>query len=458
MNLAPLPQWHTLPNGVRLLVLHQPEAVTSSVSLFVRCGSAHEPRPLAGIGHVLEHMVFKGSATRDCRQINLDAERLGAEVNAHTDRDHTAFHMRGLGPDAASFVRMLADIVLAPRFPEDELARERAVVLQEFAEDEDDAVSAAYRLIDACCFGPHPAARPIIGTRRGIEAVTREALVAHVQRWYTGTNMTIAVHGPLPPEALLAVAEPLFAGVPAGGVNTVPAAVYQGGLRTKAMAGSSQSHLVLAAPLPPRGPDDAAGALAAALFGEGMSSPLLDELRERRGLVYYAACSADVYAMCGQFVVEASTAPGQLAEALDAVTGLLARQAERIDPVDLERARNQLRVKLMRLPERPHRLLEALVLDDWAPGAPRNLAEAIERLDALDAEAVRGTFAGLHAAGWSLAVTGKVARGLSHQLPGWMGVPLAPVPASATASPPVPAAPTASAAAAPARPAATAKA
>ena len=101
----------TLDSGVRVVVCPLRHLATASVSVFVRCGSEHESARQNGISHFVEHMAFKGTRTRDCQRINLDAERLGAEVNAHTDKDHTAFHMRGLARDAPAFVRMLGDIV-----------------------------------------------------------------------------------------------------------------------------------------------------------------------------------------------------------------------------------------------------------------------------------------------------------------------------------------------------------
>ena len=97
----------TLPNGVRVLTLRLPNVESVQISVFVRTGSRHESRLLNGISHVVEHMAFKGTTSRSCQQINLDAERLGADVNAHTDKDHTAYHMRGLARDAARFVGML---------------------------------------------------------------------------------------------------------------------------------------------------------------------------------------------------------------------------------------------------------------------------------------------------------------------------------------------------------------
>ena len=204
---ATAPVQTTLPNGVRALVLPMPERQTAAVSVFVRCGSQHEPRVLNGIGHVVEHMVFKGTRTRDAARINLDAESLGAEVNAHTDKDHSAFHMRGLPPHALEFLPMLADLLLAPTFPADELERERQVLLQEFAEDEDDPMATAYRLFDTACYGLHPLAQPAIGRRANIERFTRDDLVAWTARQFTAANTVVAAAGPLDAEAF----DPAFA-------------------------------------------------------------------------------------------------------------------------------------------------------------------------------------------------------------------------------------------------------
>ena len=166
----------TLANGVRVLTIRLPQADTVNVSVFVRTGSQHESARLNGISHVVEHMAFKGTRDRDCQRINLDAERLGADVNAHTDKDHTAFHMDGRPRDTAQFLRMLGDIVLASTFPAAELERERQVILHELTEDEEDAMSVAYKLFDTVCYGEHPLAQPVIGNRRNIQRVTRDEL------------------------------------------------------------------------------------------------------------------------------------------------------------------------------------------------------------------------------------------------------------------------------------------
>lgn len=404
----------TLPNGVRVVAAPLP-LPTVSVSVFVRAGSLHESRLMSGIGHVIEHMAFKGTAMRDAARINLDAERLGAEVNAHTDKDHTAFHMHGLARDAAAFVGMLGDIVRHASFPDDELERERQVLLHEFTDDEDDPLATAFRLFDKACFGTHPAAQPVIGTRRNIERFTRADLVAHVQRLYSGSNLVVGVAGGIDPDALLKAAEAAFGGMAGGTPNRVEAPAYLGGIRTLRLAGSSQTHAVLGFPLPALAADDAAGPVAAAVLGEGMSSPLLAELREKRGLAYYTACSADLYDGFGQFVIEASTAPEQLDELLTQVMRLLRTHARQVAPLDLERAHNQIAVRRLRALERPYRRLEDAALDLFALGRVRPEAQRLERLRAVGPREVRTAFERMLAAGVSLALSGQVGRAASER-------------------------------------------
>ena len=402
----------TLANGVRVVTLALPHLESASASVFVRTGSACESARESGISHVVEHMAFKGTASRDCQQINLDAERLGAEVNAHTDKDHTAFHMRGLARHATDFVRMLGDIVCASTFPEAELERERQVILHEVDEDDDDPLSTAFKLFDRACYGNHPVAQPVIGRRGNIERFTRGDILSYVQRQYTGRNIVVGVAGAIDAQAVDAAAEAAFGALPEGEVNRVTAPVYAGGVRLKRQAGSSQTHAVIGFPIPTLADDDAASEVAAALFGEGMSSPLMDALRERRALVYYAACSANRTPWSGQFVIEASTAPRHLDELVAEVARLLVEQTRGVDAVGLERAHNQLAVRRVQALERPSRLLEEAALDLFVHGRVRSRDELAARIAAVNADGVRAAFARMLAATPAVAVAGRLGKGL----------------------------------------------
>jgi predicted Zn-dependent peptidase len=406
----------TLANGVRVLVLQMPQLLTAHVSIFVRTGSQHESARQRGISHMVEHMAFKGTQRRSCQQINLDAEGLGAEVNAHTDKDHTAFHMVGHARDAQRFIEMLGDIVRHSSFPPEELERERQVVLHELTEDEDDPMSTAFKIFDQRCFGSHPLAHSVIGTRAHIGRLTREDLLEYTQRQFTGCNVIVGVAGALRTEQAVAWAEAAFGDMPAGQPNVVAAPAWIGGVATRRLAGCPQAHLVLGFPIPPLHGQHQHGVLAAALFGEGMSSPLLDELRERRALVYYAACSADVGELSGQFVIEASTAPENVQAFFTQVLRLLRVQAEAIDPVALQRARNQIAVRELRAQESPSRRLEAAALDLCFLGHVRSRAQRRAALQAVSAEQLRDAFAAMLAAPASAAMTGRLRPGEPERL------------------------------------------
>ncbi len=406
----------TLSNGVRIVTIALPHLDSASVSVFVRTGSGHESKRLNGISHFAEHMAFKGTETRDCQRINLDAERLGAEVNAHTDKDHTAYHMRGMARDSGEFIRMLGDIVQGSTFPEVELERERQVILHEFIEDEDDALSAAFKLFDKNCYGAHPLAQPVIGTRSNIERFTRDELMGYMQQQYSGANVIVGVAGKVDAAALLEHAQAAFGAMPRGQENVLPAPQYEGGIGSRRMAGVPQTHVVLGFPIPALQGEYHASAVAATLFGEGMSSPLMDQIRERRGLVYYAACSADVLDACGQFVIEASTAPENVDEFFVEVMRLLRAQAQRIDPIDFERARNQIAVRAMRAQEQPVARLEAAAQDLFALSRVRSRAEVMARFDAVSADQVRAEFARLLSVPAAVAIAGKVGKGATERV------------------------------------------
>ncbi len=405
---------HRLANGVRVVCIEMPHADSVCASVFVRSGSRHESRRENGISHLVEHMAFKGTTSRSCQRINLDAERLGAEVNAHTDRDHTAFHMRGLAEHAGVLLEMLADIVRHSVFPADELERERQVVLHELTEVEDDPVNTAFTLFDRCCWGQSPSAQPVIGRRANIERLGRDDLLAYVQRQYTGSNTVVAVAGRIDTARIVAAADAAFGGMPAGQPNLLPPPQWIGGFASRRQSGSSQVQVVLGFPIPALEEDHAAGVVAAALFGEGMSSPLMDAIRERRALVYYAACSADVMVGQGQFVIEASTGADKLDELFTEIAALLRAQTARTGRIDLERAHNQLAVRSLAAQERPFRRLEDAAQDLFAIGRVRSRAEQLGRLRATGAAAVRQAFVRMLQARPAVALAGASGRGANR--------------------------------------------
>ncbi len=409
---APPPVVAELGNGVRVVAIPLPHIETAAVSVFVRSGSAHEARRLAGISHVVEHMAFKGTEGRSVQQINFDAERLGADVNAHTDRDHTAYHMRGRARDALAFVAMLGEIVLHSTFPDDELERERQVLLSEMADEDDDALVIVDKLFDRLSWGDHPIAQPIVGSATTVRRIGRDDILGYVAAQYTGPNVVVGVAGNVDVEAFMRAAEAAFGAMRGGTANVVAATEWHGGFGSKAQGGSQQSHVVLGyAGRAVTDPAHHAIAVAAAVLGDGMSSPLLDQIRERRGLAYSLGCAAESSSLAGSFVVDASLAPEHLDAFLVETRRLLDEHAGGVEASSLERAKNLLAVRRLRDAEHAVRRLEHAALDVLAFGRIRDRAELDALEDAADTASVSATFARLLAAPVSLAIAGKLRKG-----------------------------------------------
>ncbi|TPG27230.1 M16 family metallopeptidase [Variovorax guangxiensis] len=424
---------HTLPNGARLLAIPMPHVQSASVGVFLRVGSRDETPANNGISHVLEHMAFKGTTTRSVQAINLDAERLGADVNAFTGKDTTAYFMTGLGRHAEQLTRMTADIVLNSTFPEAELQRELDVIRQEAIEYEEDPEDSANELLDRAVWGEDPMGMPIIGTVENIEGFTRQDLVDHVRSHYIAEKAVVVAAGNFDVEAWVTLATKLFSSMPCSAdlaaSRVPPAAAYVGHAVVKRFTQVSQVFLNIAYPVAPARPEEIsqqrwrlAAALAANLFGGGMSAPLVDVVREQLGLAYTAHATIDSGDAWANLVVHAVTTPDKL-DALVAATGeLLRAQAAAIDPIHLERAKNQLTVSRVRSAERTYATMEQAVEELFASGTVTPLDDAIALIDAITSEEVRMVFARMLDNPPALAMTGKgvnakAARQLAARLP-----------------------------------------
>lgn len=415
-----MPHLTTLPNGVRVLAIPMPQLRSASVGVFLRVGSQDESAASNGISHVLEHMAFKGTATRTVQAINLDAERLGADVNAYTSKDTTGYFMTGLGRHAGEFLRMTADIVLHSTFPPEELQRELEVIRQEAIEFHEDPEENSSALVDRALWGEHPLGMPVIGSVENIERFTREDVLAHVRTHYVAQKTVVAAAGNFDVEEFVASARELFGGMPRAGEIAPAAAVptSRGEALGTRFSQVSQVFLTVAWPLAPARAEDLpqarwriAASLASTLFGGGMSAPLVDAVRERMGLAYHTESHVEQGDTWFNFIVYAVTTPDKLPQLVQATGALLREHAERMDPVHLERARNQLVVARVREAERAYAAMERAVDELFLRGEAMAPEEAIALIESITADEVRAVFAQMAATRPALAVTGKGATG-----------------------------------------------
>lgn len=404
-------QTRLLDNGLTVASVRMPAFRTLAMAVFVRAGGRDEPARLAGLSHVLEHMAFKGTATRDAASLSMAIERAGASMNAYTTKDHTVFHVEALAEAEAVAITALADVVLRPSFPADELARERQVILQEIDEAADDSESLAQDAFDAVAWPKQALGRPILGAPRQVRTIRREDLITYHARHYCGENLIVVGAGQLDHDRFADGIERHFGGLARGARIPREPARYVGGSR-HVDQDFDQTAVIAGWPTPPRSdPAFPVCELLAELLGGGASSPLFQQIRERHGLAYRVDAWLDSHDEGGTLQIAAGVSSRNLNAFFDRIGEVLQAVAYRIDPDDLERTHNQRAMLLAQRQERPLDLAEAVALDLMTEGRVRPPEARLAAEREIGAERLSATMRALIASPPSLALVGRAGRG-----------------------------------------------
>jgi predicted Zn-dependent peptidase len=206
-----------LDGGLSVLTQRVSGVRSASVGVWVRYGSAHEAEGELGAAHLLEHMVFKGTGRRTARDIAGVLERLGGSLDAYTSREHTSFQARVLDEDLDVALDVLADLVVDPCLLEEDLDREREVVLEEISTVEDTPDDLVFELHTEGLWPDHPYGHSILGTRETVAGMTAGALRSSHRAAYRRPNLVLAAAGSVDHEAIVGAAERLFEAAPTGG-------------------------------------------------------------------------------------------------------------------------------------------------------------------------------------------------------------------------------------------------
>jgi predicted Zn-dependent peptidase len=359
-RVAPLPyQRSVLPNGLRVVTQEMPLARSVAAGLFVGVGSRHEDGAHAGLSHLLEHLVFKGTARYpDPGGLSEAVEACGGGVNASTDRELTVYSAKVPAEAVARGLDVISELVFRPLLRRSDLRGEKPVIVDEIRMYEDSPGDHIFTLFDQLLFGAHPLGREIAGTPHSVRRATRERAVAHWRRWYRPDHVVLSVAGATTHAATLQTAAAWFGDVegwlgkveataPPDMALVPPDPTPPGAVRV-AFRTLAQGNLCIGMPGVARDdPDRWALDLLGTVLGDGMSSRLFLELRERRSLVYDVATFAATYADCGTFGVHAGFDPDQADTVLTAILEQLERVVqEPISAAELERARAYTRGRL----------------------------------------------------------------------------------------------------------------
>jgi predicted Zn-dependent peptidase len=399
-----------LANGVTVAIDPMEGAQSASIGLYAAVGSRSEPDGKGGLAHLVEHMVFKGARGRDARGIAEAIEDVGGSLNAWTARDQTVFHARTLAPDVGLALELIADLVRAPKLDEQELEREKLVILSELGECLDAPDDLIHDFLFEAAYGDQPVARPVLGREPTINAITRADCTAWLAEQYRPERLVISAAGKVDPGHILNLAESLFGDLEKAAPPPIAPARFDGGQRQDRRA-AEQTHLAFAFPgLASSDPNAPALALFAQAVGGGMSSRLFQQLREDRGLAYSIYAWTQGFAETGLFGVNLSTDKARAAEAMALARECVEQAAEDLSEAELKRARAQVEAGLLMTLETPQGRADSIARSIEIFGRIISLDEMLAEIRSVDAAAARAAgqamLAGPRA---SAAIGGKIA-------------------------------------------------
>ncbi len=379
----------TLPNGFRIVTEDMPGLQSAAIGIWVLAGARHETAQQNGIAHFLEHMAFKGTATRSALDIAEAIEDVGGYINAYTSREVTAYYARVLQDDVPLALDVLADILRNPVFDPREIEVERGVILQEIGQALDTPDDIIFDWLQEKAYPDHPLGRTILGPEERVRRFTRNDLTSFTNQHYRPGQMILSASGAVDHDALVRAAETLFSDMEGPGPQEPPIAHFAGG-ESRIIKPLEQAHFALAFESPDYAdPMIYAAQIYSSALGGSMSSRLFQEIREKRGLCYTIYAQAGAYADTGMMTIYAGTSADQMGELAQITVDEMKRAASDLNQQEVDRARVQMKAGLLMGLESPSNRAERLarMLQIW--GRAPDLDEVISRIDAVSVSDVR---------------------------------------------------------------------
>lgn len=329
-----------LANGVRVLTVPMAGIESVTAMVLVRTGSRNETVEQAGISHVLEHMLFKGTKSYPTPMDIAGAiDGIGGENNAFTGKEYTGYYVTSAARHLPLTMDILSEMVTVPTLPEEDLKREREVIVQEIAMYEDEPRERAVEEFENLMYDGSSMGRLIIGTKETVRSTTAEKLRAYMGEWYRGGNVLVVVAGKIGEASK--IIEVKFGGVADGIIVPFNQKGFYGKAEAKHVKKKTeQAHFLLGVPgISLQDPRRYALQLAQVVLGGGMSSRLFNEIREKRGLAYYVRAEMDTAYDVGYLTVRAGVALEKLGEAMKVSREELLKLGDTITQKELEKAK-----------------------------------------------------------------------------------------------------------------------
>ncbi len=384
----------TLPNGLRVVAELNDRAHSVAAGFFVRAGSRDETAAESGVSHFLEHMAFKGSATRDAIAVNRELDRIGAKHNAQTSEEDTIYHVTSLPEYFPRAFDVLGDI-LRPVLRAEDFETEKQVILEEIQMYLDNPMSVAYEAAKAAHFGPHPLGQSILGSPESITALTVDQMRSYFERRYSPPNIVLAVAGKTSWEQVVELAEShcgAWSGAPAGRTALPPhgQAAFEALLREE----DRQQTLLAVSDGPPLESEDRyAASLLATIVGDHSGSRLYWTLIDP-GYADGVELSYQDYNRGGAFYTVVSCEPEEAQSNLERVARTYRQiQAKGPTPEELSQAQNKVLARAVLRSERPMGRLMSLGFHWMYRGEYRDIQAELDAYQAVTVDDLKRVLA-----------------------------------------------------------------
>lgn len=370
-----------LSNGLTIVTHTMAQIESVALGIWVKSGSRNERVEEHGIAHMLEHMAFKGTENRTAYQIATDIEDVGGEINAATSVETTAYFARVLKDDMPLAVDILADIITSSKFEEEELEREKQVVLQEINATQDTPDDIVFDYFTETAFRHQTIGRPILGTPDSVRSFTSDNLRSFMNEHYSADRMIVIAAGAVEHEQFVREVESRLGSFRAHSVAPLTdLANYVGGDFREYRNLKDAQVLIGFEGRAYHMRDYYASQILSIILGGGMSSRLFQEVREKRGLCYSIYAFHWGFSDTGLFGIHTATNEDGLAELVPVVLEELYKASKNISQKELDRARAQYRANLTMSRESPSSRMQMIARQMSLYGRPIPSSELMERL------------------------------------------------------------------------------
>ena len=379
---------------------------SATVGIWVRSGSRHEAAPLNGISHFIEHTLFKGTQSRTSREIAVESDAIGGHVDAFTSREVASYYVKVLDEHLPRAFDLLADLVTAPLFADEELNRERNVVMEEIKMVEDTPDDLVHEVFVANFWPDHPLGRSILGTADTLATFNHERVSDYFSSVYTPGNLVVAGAGNLEHERFVDMVSRHLGGLKDRPLDLSASAPLHTARRIVLDKDLEQAHVVLGTCCPSiTSADRYSVHVMNVILGGGMSSRLFQTIREEHGLAYAVYSGVNAYTDAGYLSVYAATSPEQITEVIKlSVEEFNKFKQEPVSEAELQRAKDQLKVSIMLSLESTSARMSNLARQEIFFGRQFTLDEILDRIERVTIADVQRVAAGIFCNG-ELAIT-----------------------------------------------------